>query len=625
MHVVLEATGLRVFLRPGSGPDIELFPNPTGLGQLAGAAVEEALPFLLNALAAQTGNDLAGTAGEIVRVLGDIGDLRPGGQFTSERLHDWAADPAARLAARLPLVASGVLTDLVAALQPALPAGVTATMSAGELHVVAAGVTLAVHPAPFSVRVAGAVTGIPVVDRLELAVASDSTGLTELSAAVGPIAIDAGGIPLRPWATIAVGRAPPGGRRVGLGLALDEAGTRRLGLRWTPDDGHAVIEATENSVPIAGAAGVPAYSLDALIGLAAGLVLDHATVTALLATVVGSGTVGSILEGPVLHTAAGHHRLADGLLDPDLLGDRILELLGNLAEAGPSVTIEGLTVGLAGAGGSVGLHLGLTDRFTLPVGGDVTVALEFDSSWIIGPAGPPAPGLTVTMLTVPGGNATFAPGLELDGIGIRIGKTSGPLLDVGASLGSVAVHGYGRVGGGGPSAWGVQLQLSDLAIGVAGAQGGNPVAQGVMADAGKGPAKLAPRFSPALAVQQTTGGPVLVSLRAGDRPGPWWLAIQKGFGPIYIEQVGLGVTVQQDHLQKISLLLDGRVSLFGLTAAVDDLQLTFVVASDASPSIRRGGRSTSPAWPSPPTSAASPSPAACAGSARGRTSSTSAC
>src|SRR5207237_4496046 len=76
--------------------------------------------------------------------------------------------------------------------------------------------------------------------------------------------------------------------------------------------------------------------------------------------------------------------------------------------------------------------------------------------------------------------------------------------------------------------------------------------------------------------------PVLVSLSAGDGNGPWFLVIQKGFGPIYIEQIGFGVTVLQSQLQKISLILDGRVSLFGLTAAVEDLQITFVIASDAS-------------------------------------------
>ena len=40
--------------------------------------------------------------------------------------------------------------------------------------------------------------------------------------------------------------------------------------------------------------------------------------------------------------------------------------------------------------------------------------------------------------------------------------------------------------------------------------------------------------------------------------------------------------MDQDQLKTISLLLDGRVSIFGLTAAVDELQLTFVIASDAS-------------------------------------------
>ena len=74
---------------------------------------------------------------------------------------------------------------------------------------------------------------------------------------------------------------------------------------------------------------------------------------------------------------------------------------------------------------------------------------------------------------------------------------------------------------------------------------------------------------------------MLISLSAGEGSGPWWLAIQKGFGPVYIEQVGFGVSATQEELQSVSLLLDGRVSLFGLTAAVDDLQLTYVVSPTA--------------------------------------------
>ena len=104
-----------------------------------------------------------------------------------------------------------------------------------------------------------------------------------------------------------------------------------------------------------------------------------------------------------------------------------------------------------------------------------------------------------------------------------------------------------------------------------------------MKDAGSGRNKLAPKFSPAVVgAEAADATDVLVTLRAGDPPGPWWLAIQKGFGPVYIEQVGFDAKVEQRHLQSISLLLDGRVSIFGLTAAVDDLSLTFVVASDRS-------------------------------------------
>src|SRR6185369_18042364 len=50
VHLVL-ADQLRVFLRPAVGADVELFPNPAGLGQLAASVVTQALPLVLDALA----------------------------------------------------------------------------------------------------------------------------------------------------------------------------------------------------------------------------------------------------------------------------------------------------------------------------------------------------------------------------------------------------------------------------------------------------------------------------------------------------------------------------------------------------------------------------------------------
>ena len=253
------------------------------------------------------------------------------------------------------------------------------------------------------------------------------------------------------------------------------------------------------------------------------------------------------------------------------------------------MNIDGLVVGLAaddigGGAKAVGVRLSV-DKPVKLVDSDVTISLETDARWLRPPGGPPPPkGVVLDVIHAgPGAGAiTFAPGVSVNGVGLRFGKNGGPLLDIaGLTLGSIALHTFGRLGDL-PAAGGVEIQLSDLGCGVGGASGGNPVAQGVIGDSGKGPNALEPKFSPALAVQKWGNGPVLVSLRAGDGSGPWWLAIQKGFGPLYVEQVGFGVTVQQDQLQRISILLDGRVSLLGLTAAVDDLQLTFVVASNAS-------------------------------------------
>ena len=142
----------------------------------------------------------------------------------------------------------------------------------------------------------------------------------------------------------------------------------------------------------------------------------------------------------------------------------------------------------------------------------------------------------------------------------------------------MAVHGYldvepGQLSGGG------QLELAGLALGVGGASGGNPVAHGLLADTGPGNQKLAPSFSPAIAVQRHGSDPVLVSFRAGPGDGPWWLLIQRSFGPVYIEQVGLAVTLTQGQIQQMGILLDGQVSILGLTAAVDGLQVSFILGA----------------------------------------------
>ena len=588
VHVVVDpATGLTVFVRPGSGPDISLYPNPPGLGSLAGAA-EKALPLVLNALAAETGNDVAGKAGAVVRAVGDAMGLRTGGPpatFHEAELQAWAADPAAALAARLPALAAGVLTALHDAIGPALPAGVTVTATATELQITAGGVTVGIATNPFAVHVVAAPTGIPVIGSARVEIAANGSGVTIFDVTVGPAEIDAGDATLRPYLRATVGSAPPGGHRVELGLALAVDGSNKLGARWALG-GVLTLLAIDGTTEHTDPGSVAAAVLDAVVDIAASLVIGTAAIEDLLARPCGNATIGAVVDGVIVHKPAADWKPVAGLFDADLLLGRLQQLATNLVRiAQPKLDLTELTLELVESPpGTIGVQLVPKARYDLG-GSDITVSLEFDSSWIEKtPA--PDPGLLLRLLHVGAapGDFSFTPGIEVDGIGIRVGRASGPLIDIESfSIASVALHLYGEVGVGTGIGGGIQVQLSDLAVGTAGASGGNnKVAQGVMKDAGSGDSKLAPKFSPAVAVQKPPTDVVLVTLRAGDPPGPWWLAIQKGFGPVYIEQVGFDAKIEQRHLQSISLLLDGRVSIFGLTAAVDDLSLTFIVASNKS-------------------------------------------
>ncbi|HEY8826192.1 MAG TPA: DUF6603 domain-containing protein, partial [Jatrophihabitantaceae bacterium] len=152
-------------------------------------------------------------------------------------------------------------------------------------------------------------------------------------------------------------------------------------------------------------------------------------------------------------------------------------------------------------------------------------------------------------------------------------------------LDSVAVHLFGSIvlgtGGQPELAGGVQIELGGLGVPLGGGGGDNAVAQGIMHDAGGSGAPPRPSFSPAVAVQDHGTG-VAVTLRAGRGDGPWFMPIQRAFGPVYLEQIGFGVTYRQGltpkQLDMISLYLDGNVSLLGLSASVEKLRFGYHVS-----------------------------------------------
>ena len=574
---------LRLFLRPQAGADISLYPDPPGLGAVAGAALR-ALPFVLDEIAKASAPPLAATAGQVVSAIGDALDLRSGtpAKFDSAKLAAWAQNPPAQFAARLPALQQSVLSSLATAVAPALPAGVSITAPASALKLVVGPVAVTFATGQFAVAIDLDVAGVPFADEVRASVAFDGSGLKSFTGAAGPASIPVNGITLRPLLAFAAGANPDGGARVELGTALDAAGTDAVFARWS-NGAFALVSRTgaaESALPQDVARSLLRIALD----LAARFAMQTAPVqtlldktTAPLTTVAGTN-IRTLFRGVFLEDTPVPAGIDPTLFDPAVMVRRFMRLLKNVAEAGPSVPIgSGLTVGvLLDSSSVVKLTLGVNGRVDL-TSGDVRVSIEADTRWI---KTHPQPGLAIGLVDTAG--QVFKPSLAVNGVGVRVARASGPLVDTVFKLGSVAVHLFADVSGGAPSG-GVQLQLSDLAVGAGGASGGgNAVAQGVMGDTGSGSNALAPAFSPALAVQKLAGGPVLLSLSAGEGDGPWWLSIQKGFGPLYVEQVGFGVTIREDQLQKISVLFDGRVSIAGLVAAVDDLQLTFTVTSGAS-------------------------------------------
>jgi large repetitive protein len=571
VHLRLGVGGAELFLRPTTGSDIPLVPF-AGLGALA-AAAEAALSFLLDQLAG-----VSGTVGDLVQRVGDAFNLRSGTprHFDGALLHTWATNPVGALTAAASSIAATGLTTIAPLLDAFVPATVTVTATSNTLTVTIGDVSLSWNPASGVASLVGDGIDVPGLDQISFIVSLSASGLDELSVTVGPADIDAGGVTLRPFVTVAAGLNLLSGPRIALGLALDD--THRFAARWLPGAHQFDLVASDGNIATAVDATEPGEVALRIVEVVADLVtavaMAQQAVQDLLDTAVGATTARNLMRGVVLQDVGNPTNLISGLFDPSTLLGRIHRLFTNLAGAGISITVEGLKLSFTTANGIIGLQAELIDRLTL-VTGDVMLWLENQGSWILNNE-PPKNGLFVGFLptTLP---LAFTPSLGVYGVGLRIGKNSGPLLDFGLTLESIALHAFAEIDASGARGGGVELQFSNLAVSAAGATGDNGIAQGIMRDTGPTPPK--PAFSPALAIQKHDNDPVSVTLRAGDGSGPWWIAIQRGFGPLYLEQIGFGATMPSGRVERISLLMDGSVSMFGLTCAVDDLQITYITSN----------------------------------------------
>lgn len=596
LQLTLSGSSLGAALHLSNGNTIPLYPSGPGLGSLASAAVTAALPLVLDQLEAHAPAPVPAVLSS-ARTVVALGAA----QWDGSELSKLARDPTGELERRLAAYGPHALATLLPLVQPALPAGWTADTSNPQAVTLTIGagakrqqltLTYSLSPAAFSLAVTSgyelAVGGVGIVGTA--AVTVDGSGLNLLDARVGidpaqPLTV--GPAPLAPFARVLAGAGPPGGARAEAGLSASVGGhLHSLVTTVLLGPPVHISLGTETGGTADGTPDIGAIVTGFVIPSLADVALADPSVQSLLAKPALHGATVEALLQNVLLTGGGPH-FDPHALDLSQALNRLLTLGGNIANANPTVTIaDHLTLEVAHvtSGATTTYGVGITvdpgQRVALN-SGDVVLSIEVDSTWTdILPAA--SPGLTVLLLDDTNNSYAIAasPSVVMNGVGLRVARASGPLLDTGLKVGSVAVYGLLDIDAHGVQAAGGKLELSDLGVAVAGASGGeNGVAQGVLGNAASGGggsgdnAPLRPQFSPSLALEKPAGGALKWSLRAGDGNGPWWINIQRSFGPLHIEQIGFGVDQDGSTVHGLRVLLDGGLSLLGLSIEVEELSV----------------------------------------------------
>ncbi|WP_256841170.1 DUF6603 domain-containing protein [Ornithinimicrobium cryptoxanthini] len=570
--------------RPGPATALAIYPVGPGLGgglEIAGAAAQAAVVVALNELIARRGTgdssiqQVGAVADHLALGLGLVADpLGTDHALAPAQVSAFAADPGARLLARLPDLTAHLLASIATALGSdeitATPVGTATRIAYGTTAY------LELDGPTRQVRL-GATVDLDGAGVLEITQICIGAAGVSVEISVGPVTVDLGSVLLFPLVTI---RAGVGGssfdRMVGVGLATSVTGTESVEVRWALDSTAPQIVAVTSGAPSTDPATIATRALGLAVNIASGVLAEQLAsvltteVTARLQDVVFTGGSAAVDPG-----------LVEALIHPETLLDRLYTLVWNCATVGTPVSVkieDTLEIGLTSVATTddrqhLGLRLSLPDGEELTlVEGSLTVALECNSRWIVPEV---QPGLSILLLEGTATSLQLVPGVIVGGLGVRFTASGQPLLDLGSvSLDGIAVRVYGEASAAGVGG-GAQLVLEGLSVAPGGGGGTNPVANGIMNDVGAASESARPTFSPSLAVQKSPGQDLAISLRAGDPPGPWWVVIERQLGPLYVDRIGFDSVENNGRVTKISLLFTGQLDLFGLTAAVDELALSW--------------------------------------------------
>ncbi len=570
IHFAADASGVQARVTTGSGVDVTLLPSVSGLDTLVRGATEQLLPSLLDKLAGALDTRATRPAAldDALAVAAALGVCDPnaaiGAGFAAraQALASFVEDLAAgHLQAQAPAIASAATTLL----QRMFGAPIAASANAGGLGLSLAGVlggtvslTADFSRNPIDVRLhaQGLALGAVATDVEVGYVSAGLVAAVDLQAT-----IDTGfGLVLSPRvsAALSVGTAPS--------LAID----------FRPIGTDAVI------VPLAPQPRPP--TLDELLVLAeswliplAGTALLRAAAPVLAQDLWGGAnrTIADVLVATKLVARAGDGTLSmvGPLPAPPLILQGVLDGLANIAVPLPGdlsieIVKDSNLYGLV-LGGEVGFDLGdyrLALRLGLPA--------ALDPGW-----GGRGAGVGVLLLDLTNAaSPKLAPVLRLGGLGVRFGRSqAGDALveaggfRLGAAAGYVSAD-LALLGPGAPKLSGdmlgaIELDGLGLTLG-AGGNSGNPVAASLVKPDDSGDATPAnPPFD--LLVATSPHGPVI---RFGGQP-QLRIDIDKQFGPLYLEDIGLIYDPQTSGLGRLGIGLDATVALAGLEVDVQGLSL----------------------------------------------------
>jgi hypothetical protein len=246
-----------------------------------------------------------------------------------------------------------------------------------------------------------------------------------------------------------------------------------------------------------------------------------------------------------------------------------------------------------GGGGSnrLGLALSGTQTFTA---GSYLLKIHFGAPAEWGAGMDEGFGLYLFQSGGGAGSFDFRPGLHSVGIGFGItGQDDTPLINLSQfRLGGLDGYAFFDVDFSPAINFlnfgaGLELDAFGIPLGQAtgGDVGGNPVAAGLL-QSGGAPGDNHPVnpgvdvgvwLVPHAMVPSSDGN---FHIRFGDKQDqPLWIPVHAGFGPIYIDQLGVGITSDPG----VELLIDGSVKVDGLTAQANELGVTIPFKSLANP------------------------------------------